>query len=401
MKKIKLFISLFFFIVIFYSLLSDIFKIKREDSKIKFFKPKEIEAANQLITEELVKQKNLALYEAKYYEKLEDKKVLCLLCPRECVIENGFVGDCRVRANINGKLYSLVYARPVAVNIDPIEKKPFYHFFPKERTLSIATAGCNLHCINCQNWTISQLNPFDIENVNVLLPQDVVQLAINNNSRIISYTYSEPVIFYEYVIETAKKAKEQGIKNVLVTAAYINEEPLKELCKYIDAATVDLKGFTEKVYRTYTTAKLAPVLNALKIMKKENVWLEISNLIIPDANDSDEEIRNLCKWIYENLGAETPLHFLRFFPNYKLKNKPPTPPETLYKAFDIAKTVGLKYVYIGNLLEDKGQDTICPNCKKTIIVRKGYYVKELKVNKKGNCEYCGYKISGYFSTIDK
>ncbi|MBP7654751.1 AmmeMemoRadiSam system radical SAM enzyme [Candidatus Dependentiae bacterium] len=347
------------------------------------------------ITKALVNAKGLALKEAKYYEKLEAGRILCLLCPKECVIEEGEQGDCRARANIDGKLYSLVFGRPVTMALDPIEKKPFFHFFPKSSTFSIATAGCNLHCINCQNWNISQLNPFDMRAITAVEPEQIVEYAKKSKSDIISYTYNEPVIYYEYVLETAKIAKKQGLKNAIVSAGYINEEPLRELCKYIDAATIDVKGMSENFYRSFTTAKLKPVLESLKILKQENIWLEVSYLIITGANDSDNEIKKFVSWIKVNLGEDVPVHFLRFFPNYKLKNKPPTPEHTMIKAFNIAKSEGLKFVYIGNLDSDK-TNTYCPGCGKLIAERKGYNIKSLKISNSGTCEFCGYKINGKF-----
>lgn len=398
-NRMIFFIScLIIFIVLFgliYQIIS-INKVQADNTSITKNQVSKNIAGEKEELESIIKSKNLSLYESKYYDKLQDNKVECLLCPKDCIIETGKQGDCKTRINLNGTLYSLVYGRPVTIALDPIEKKPFFHFLPKETTLSIATAGCNMHCINCQNWQISQLNPFDMDVVRVVSPKDVVDLAIKNNSRIISYTYNDPVVYYEYVLDTAKIARQKNIKNVLVTAAQINEEPLKELCKYIDAATVDIKAFNEKFYRSYTTGKLAPALNALKIMKKEGVWLEVSNLVIPGANDSDGEIRKLCQWIKDELGDETPFHFLRFYPQYKLKNLPPTPEETMMKAYNIAKETGLKYVYIGNLPSEKEQDTFCPNCKNKIIEREGYRIKLLKV-KKGKCEFCGYNIRGVWN----
>ena len=330
--------------------------------------------------------------EALYYEKIDDQTVQCLLCPRMCLLTNGMRGFCRVREAQEGKLYTLVYGTPCSYHIDPIEKKPMYHMLPSTTSFSIATAGCNLRCKFCQNWTISQQPPEETDNIR-MAPQEVVQAALKNKCASIAYTYSEPIIFYEYMLETAKLAKENGIKNVMVTAGYINEEPLRTLCKYIDAANVDLKGFDEKYLRKVCGQELAPLLRALKIFKEEGVWLEITNLIVPGLNDDLATIEKMCIWIRDNLGAQTPLHFSRFTPMYQLKNLYQTPVSTLQKAKEVAQRVGLKYVYIGNVPGSLAQNTYCPDCAALLIERTGYLIQQNNVIG-GKCKFCGRQIPG-------
>jgi pyruvate formate lyase activating enzyme len=330
--------------------------------------------------------------EARYYLSLPTGDLQCLLCPRECTIKEGDTGPCRVRKNVKGKLESLIYGQACAVNIDPIEKKPFFHFLPASRSFSVATVGCTLRCIFCQNWSISQVEPAGINAVN-LSPEQIVQAAKKNKCPSISYTYSEPTAFYEYMYDTAWLAKQHGIRNMMVTCGYISQEPLKDLCKVIDAANVDLKGFSDRVYRRMSAAKLAPVLETLKTMKEQSVWVEVGYLVIPTVNDSPEEIKSMTQWIATNLGPDVPLHFLRFFPQHKLTNLPPTPVETLEKACAIARESGLNYVYIGNVPGHREENTYCPRCKKMLIKRKGYFVEQMNI-KNGRCAFCGKEIAG-------
>lgn len=331
--------------------------------------------------------------EAMFYEKFGEKnQVHCLLCPRNCVISPGQYGFCRARKNIDGKLYSLSYANPCAVHIDPIEKKPFSHYLPQTFSFSIASAGCNMRCLFCQNWNISQVKPEETYNYS-LPPQLVVKMAKETECASIAYTYSEPTNFYEYMLDTAKIAKKEGIKNVYHSNGYINEEPLRELCKYLDAANIDLKGFSNEYYEKFCEANLEPVLETLKILKEEGVWLEITNLILPGQNDDPKMIKEMCLWIKKNLGTDVPLHFSRFYPMYKLQNLPPTPTKTLEEARDIALKCGLNYVYIGNVGGHPGEDTYCPKCKKKIIDRNGYKIIENNIVN-GKCKYCGEKIAG-------
>ncbi|MBC8527498.1 MAG: AmmeMemoRadiSam system radical SAM enzyme [Candidatus Cloacimonetes bacterium] len=335
--------------------------------------------------------KNESLKEAKYYEKLQDNLVKCNLCPNKCFLGDGQIGDCGVRKNIKGTLYSLVYNKPVAVHIDPIEKKPLYHFYPATTALSIATVGCNMRCNFCQNWEISQSRPNEVKAL-TMTPQDVVESAKKYGCESIAFTYTEPTVFYEYMLDIAKLAHKEEIKTVFITCGYINEKPFRELCKYLDGANIDLKGFSDEFYSTYTTATLQPVLNTLKIAKEEGLYFEITNLVIPEANDDPKVIRKMCEWIRDSLGVNYPLHFSRFFPKYKLLNRPPTPLKTLEMARDIALDVGIKYVYIGNIATES-EDTYCPNCGKKIIDRSGYFIESINIED-GKCKFCGKKIYG-------
>lgn len=344
------------------------------------------------ITLEKIKESDLSLHEAMYYKKLPGKKVKCLLDPLECELAEFERGICRVKANIGGELKSLVYGKIASAHVDPIEKKPLFHVLPGSRSFSIATAGCNLGCVFCQNWELSQSNPEDIPHYN-LSPEEVVELAIKNKCDTIAYTYSEPVIFYEYMLDTAKLARKKGLKNLMITAGYINPEPLRELCKYIDAANVDLKGFTDEYYRQIVFGDLETVLQALKIMQEEGVWIEITNLIEPTLNDDPQLIRQMCVWIRENLGPDVPLHFSRFYPMYKLKNLPPTPVKTLEEAKRIAEEEGLRYVYIGNVYGHPGENTVCPKDAKTLVVRVGYNIIENNIVE-GKCKFCAEQVPG-------
>jgi len=329
--------------------------------------------------------------EALYYEKLEKNLVKCELCPWLCNILPDKRGMCGVRQNVDGKLYSLVYAKPCAVHVDPIEKKPLYHFMPGERAFSIATIGCNFFCGFCQNWQISKADAGSIEKeYDELAPERIVEDCKKNNCKIISYTYTEPTIFYEYMLDIAKIAKKEGIKDTIVSNGYISEAPLRELCKYIDGANIDLKGFTDEFYGKVCKGKLDPVLNTLKILKQEGVWLEITNLIVPGLNDDFKKIEEMCKWISKDLGKDVPLHFSRFHPDYKMTDGQATPMETLEKAKKIAEKY-LDYVYIGNV--DGESNTICPNCKSVNIRRSMLNLIENKLVN-GKCFKCGYKIAG-------
>ncbi len=331
------------------------------------------------------------LKEAMYYVKLDNNKVQCVLCPRRCIIPDGKRGFCRVRENRKGILYTLVYGKPVAVHIDPIEKKPLFHVYPASKAFSIATAGCNLACKFCQNWQISQAFPEDIP-VDTMLPEAIVNAAKRAGCKTIAYTYTEPTIFYEYMLDIAKLAHKAGIKNVMHTAGFINEKPLREICKYIDAANVDLKG-PDEFYQQLCLGRRDDVLRTLKILKEEGVWLEITYLLVPTLNDSTEYIRKTSQWIKDNLGTDVPLHISRFRPTYRLTNLSPTPTSTLERARQIAIDAGLQYVYIGNIPGHKAETTYCPKCGKPIIERMGYTVLSYKI-KDGKCKYCGEKIEG-------
>ncbi len=328
---------------------------------------------------------------AKYFVETP-KGVKCKLCPTACTLKEGEIGDCRTRKNVDGVLYSLAYGNPCAIHIDPIEKKPLNHFLPGSRSLSIATAGCNLACLNCQNWQISQKSPEETNNYD-LMPGSVVDMAVEKKCKSIAYTYTEPIVYYEYTYDTAKIAKEAGIKNVMVSAGYIEERPLKELCPVIDAANIDLKSFSNEIYEMLNAGSLDPVLRTLKIMKDEGVWLEITNLIVPDWSDDMDLVKKMCDWLYDNGFENTPLHFSRFTPIYKLKRLPATLFDVLDKAHGIARSAGLKFVYIGNVLGHTAQDTFCPKCEKRLIDRQGYRLGDVHI-KDSKCEYCGEQIAG-------
>ncbi len=338
------------------------------------------------------KAKEIVPAKAMYWKPLAKGLVRCELCPRKCLIPLGKRGYCKVRENRGGRLYTMVCDLPCAVHADPIEKKPLFHVLPGTKSFSIATAGCNLGCRFCQNWTISQYPPEQTNNY-YLPPKDVVEMAKRSNCPSIAYTYTEPTVFYEYMLETARLAKESGIMNVMHSAGYINEEPLREICKYLDAANIDLKAFTERFYGELCDATLEPVLNTLKILKEEGVHTEITNLIIPTKNDSPEEIKKMCKWIVKNLGKEVPIHFSRFSPQYRMRNLSPTPVKTLEMAEKIAREEGLRYVYIGNVPGHRGENTYCPNCNRLLIQRMGFHVLGNHVVE-GGCKYCKAKISG-------
>jgi len=338
-------------------------------------------------------------YPAMWQEKVFDKAVRCNLCPYRCILREGQVGQCGVRKNIGGKLYSLNYGKVVAFNIDPVEKKPLFHFLPGSYALSLASAGCNLHCKFCQNWEISQRTADEVP-FQKLAPEDIVAFAKKHGCSSIAYTYSEPVVFYELMYNTAKLAKKEGVHNIMVTAGFINPEPLKELLKYMDAVKVDLKGFSKDFYKNVVFGDRDVILNNLKIIKQSGVWLEIVNLVIPTLNDSSVEIKEMCQWIKDNLGTDVPLHFSRFYPMYKMKNLPPTPVETLEKAREIALSVGLKYVYIGNVPGHPAESTYCPKCGRLLIKRQGYKILENNVIE-GRCKFCREEIPGVFGQEKK
>lgn len=323
------------------------------------------------------------------------KGVKCKLCPQNCTIEEGKLGDCRTRIALNDKLYSIAYGNPCAVHVDPIEKKPLYHFLPGSLSYSIATAGCNLACLNCQNWTISQKSPYDTRNYD-LMPEKVVEEAAKYKSKSIAYTYSEPIVFYEYVYDTSKIAHLSGIKNVFVSAGYIHEQPLREISKYLDAANIDLKSMDTQIYEMLNAGTLEPVLRTLQVLKEEGVWLEITNLVVPSWTDDLDMIKKMCEWLAENGFQDAPLHFSRFHPDHKLANLPPTPVETLYQARNIANQSGLNYVFIGNVPGKEGQDSHCPDCKKVVIERNGYTIINNNLNE-GKCKYCGTGIAGVWN----
>ena len=320
-------------------------------------------------------------------------EVQCELCPKMCIIGPGQSGECRVRINIDGVLRTVVYGFPCSLNpYDPVEKKPLFHFLPGTKILSVATVGCNLHCLNCQNWDISQRNPED-STAGFLPPEGLAKLAKKHHYLSIAYTYSEPIIFYEYTYDTAKLARAEGIRNVLVTAGYINKEPWKRLLKVVDAANIDLKGITNDFYVRICSGTLKPVQDALIIAKSSGILVEVTNLVIPTLNDKPEQIRKLARWVKENLGSETPLHFSGFYPQYKMRHLPSTSPKRLEMAREIAISEGLYYVYIGNVRSKEGENTYCPDCKSLLIERIGYTILQNRL-KDGCCPDCAREIYG-------
>lgn len=286
--------------------------------------------------------------EAEYYDRLSDGTVVCRLCPHGCHVREGGHGLCRSRMNRGGRLWTEAYGKVCALHVDPVEKKPLLHFHPGEECLSLAAAGCNLSCRNCQNWRISQVSPGEVE-YRLLLPDDVVKMAGEMSCRLVAYTYTEPLTYLEYVRDCAEACHEAGLRNILVTAGYVNEEPLRDLLPFLDAANVDLKSFSDEIYRSVSGAGLAPVLRTLELMRDAGVWVEITNLLIPGVNDDMDMVRRMCIWLVEHGFAECPLHFTRFFPQYRMADLPPTPVTTLFDARDVARSCGLQYVYLGNV----------------------------------------------------
>ena len=330
-----------------------------------------------------------------YFSPLTGGEVQCELCPKRCRVSKGKRGFCRVRENRDGKYYSLVYGNPCAVHLDPIEKKPFFHVLPATTSFSLATVGCNFECKFCQNWEISQAFPEDVYNYDIP-PEMIVKKAKEVGAHSVAYTYVEPTIFYEYMVDICQLVKKEGLLNVCHSNGFINPDPLRNLCKVMDAANVDLKGFTEAFYRDICSGELAPVLETLKTLKKEKVHVEITNLLIPTQNDEMSGIEKMCLWVKKELGSDTPIHFSRFYPLYKLRSLPPTPVSTLEKARSVALSAGLEYVYVGNVPGHEGEHTYCPKCKKMVIQRSGYMVGEINL-KGGKCKYCGKPIPGIWT----
>jgi len=335
------------------------------------------------------------LHLAKWWEETERGKILCTLCPRYCELGNGQHGFCYIRKNVDGKLYSLGYGKPSGFGIDPIEKKPLNHFLPGTSILSFGTAGCNLGCKFCQNWNISKAK---IDNVQSLeaTPEMVVSLAKKHKTPSIAYTYNDPTIFGEYVIDVSKLARQEKIRSVMVTAGYIDKEARKDIYKYIDAANVDLKAFSEEFYFQLTSSHLKNILDTLIWLKHETgVWIEITTLLIPGKNDSTEELKQMCNWIVTNLGDDVPVHFTAFHPDFKMTDIPRTPSSTLIRARNIALSSGLKYCYLGNVHNIEAQTTYCPNCNAMLIIRDWHSVSENFISS-GMCPECNCKINGVF-----
>ncbi|MBI4028339.1 MAG: AmmeMemoRadiSam system radical SAM enzyme [Verrucomicrobia bacterium] len=357
--------------------------------------------------------------EARHYVRLEEGIVKCLLCPNHCLLEPKQRGRCSNRINWDGRLYTLVYGNPCSFHIDPIEKKPLMHFLPSTGVFSIATSGCCLRCLNCQNWEISQKRPEETKDasgdevratpqrVNALtmqdaarlsmFPEDVVNLAERFRCPSIAYTYAEPIVFYEYMQDAARLAHEKNIKNVWITCGHITSHALEELCPLLDAANVNLKSHSEEIYADLNAGRLYPVLEALKILKDHGVWFEVTNLIVPTYTDKTDMIRRMCDWLLENIGPDYPLHFSRFHPAFKLTHLPPTPLDILLEARNIARQAGLRYVYIGNVRElEDAETTFCPRCKKAVVERIAFSVVGFHL-KNGKCGFCGESIVGVWT----
>ncbi len=337
---------------------------------------------------------DLSSQEARFYKKLPGGGIECGICPRHCRVTDLERGYCGSRENRGDIYHTLVYGKPCSLNVDPIEKKPFFHFYPGTTALSLATAGCNVNCKFCQNWEISQSRPEQTQNID-LPPASAVEMAVQRKIPNIAYTYSEPTIFYEYMSDIAALGHKNGVRSVMVSGGYIEEEPLLQLLPHLDAIKVDLKGIREEYYKTVVNGELKPVLDRLMQIRKSGVWLEIVTLIVPTLNDTEAEFRDLSRWIATNLGVDVPLHFSQFYPQYLLRNLPPTPPKTLETALDIAKAEGLQYVYLGNLPGHPAESTYCPKCGATLIERKGFRI--LQSNLTGNqCSACRQIIPGRF-----
>ena len=327
--------------------------------------------------------------EAILYEKL-DGVLNCHVCNRHCVISNGKTGFCEMRQNDNGTMYSLNYASASSVAVDPIEKKPLFHFYPGSLSFSLGSIGCNFTCPYCQNWAISQAYLEEVGTRNIL-PDKAIKLAHENHCKSISWTYNEPTMWFEYTYDSAKMAQKENLKTVYVTNGYMSEEALDFIAPYLDAANVDLKGMSNKFYHELCEARLEPVLENIQTMHEKGIHLEVTNLIIPGYNDSEEDLKALVKFVAD-VGVEIPLHFTRFLPHYKMNQVPPTPVETLEKAQKMAIDAGIKYVYIGNVPGSNGENTHCPECKKLLIKRNGFYIAANNLKKDKKCPECGAKI---------
>ena len=333
--------------------------------------------------------------DAMFYEAVADGKVRCGLCRFRCLIGEGKRGICGVRENRGGKLFSLVYGKSVAENVDPIEKKPLYHVMPGSRSFSVATAGCNFSCLHCQNYSISQAPreaTMRIAGID-LSPEEIVARAVASGCRSIAYTYTEPTIFYEYAFDTALLARQAGLKNVFVTNGYITSEALAHIAPYLDAANIDLKGFSDRFYREVVHAMLGEVLDSILEYKRLGIWIELTTLLIPGWNDENVELQGIARFIAERVGVETPWHVTQFYPTHKLTDRPRTPVETLRRARQIGLDAGLRYVYEGNIPGQGGENTYCPGCCELLIRRLGYHVEENRVLG-GKCPVCQTAIDG-------
>ncbi len=335
-------------------------------------------------------------YPARWWHALDDGRIQCDLCPRDCKLHDDQRGACFVRKAEGGKMVLTTYGRSSGFCIDPVEKKPLNHFFPGTSVLSFGTAGCNLACKFCQNWDISRSRDMD-RLLDQASPEDIASAAVANGAGSVAYTYNDPVIFAEYALDTAHACRERGVRSIAVTAGYIHSEPRREFYTAMDAANVDLKAFTENFYHSLCSAHLRPVLDTLAYIRHEtDCWLEITTLLIPGQNDGPDEIKQLSEWIFKELGPDVPLHFSAFHPAWKMDETPPTPPPTLTLARSIAIDAGLHFVYTGNVHDPKGGTTFCPNCKSALIVRDWYDIRNYRLTADGSCPSCGHALAGRF-----
>lgn len=336
----------------------------------------------------------IALFaDKKYHQK--QPIIKCLLCAQACVLKNGERGRCRARINQNGVMKSLVYGRPVAIHVDPVEKKPFYHFMPGSNAFSLGTAGCPLSCRFCQNWEISQAKPEDIR-TSVYSPEEIVSSADRKRCPVIAFTYNEPTVFIEYLTDIARKGRKQRMKSALVSCGFMNSRPLDEMCEVLDAIKIDLKGFSPDFYRDVCGAELEPVLRSIKQISQKGVHLEIVNLVVPTLNDSQPMMTRLIEWVAGEIGPDVPLHFTRFHPAYQMLQLPPTPVSTLEKAYEMARSKGIHYPYVGNVPSHPGNHTYCPSCGKTVVERTGFFILSNRIMN-GKCTFCGRGIAGVWS----
>ncbi|MBI4831887.1 MAG: AmmeMemoRadiSam system radical SAM enzyme [Candidatus Lindowbacteria bacterium] len=333
--------------------------------------------------------------EGRHYKKLSGGRIQCFVCPLNCILEDGKTCFCQTRTNVGGTLYNFAYNNPCVLNVDPIEKGPLYHVLPGAQALALGTAGCNLRCLYCQNWAVSQRRPSQTRNFD-LEARSIPAYARKKMCRVVSCTYTEPVAFYEYVYDIAAQARGAGLHTHVASAAFINPQPMRELCGVADSFTLALKGFNQEFYKKVCGTELAPVLDAMRVVKEQGRWLEIVTLIIPTLNDDAKSIEDECRWIADNLGANVPLHFARFYPEHRLKNLPPTPQSTLEQALKIGQEAGLKYVYLANLPGHPANNTYCPGCGKPVVKRVG--LKTLSVDlSNGKCRFCRAPIPGIWT----
>jgi len=335
--------------------------------------------------------------QASHWKRIREDVIECRLCPRLCNVADMERGYCGVRENRDGTYYTLVHSHPCTVNADPIEKKPLFHFLPGTKALSLATAGCNMLCKFCQNWEISQSRPEQLPRMQ-LPPEKLIALSRQTGCRSIAFTYSEPIIAYEYILDTAAQKERPDVSVIIISNGFINPEPFQELLPHLQSVKIDLKGFTETFYQTYCDGRLRPVLDTLVALRKSNVWFEIVTLLISGLNDSEKEITEMTRWLKEHVGCDVPVHFTRFHPTFQMKDHPPTQIRSIERACEIARVAGLKFVYTGNVPGHPGETTLCPQCKTSLIQRYGHFVKSNRIIN-GKCPDCGTTIPGRWEKV--